>query len=50
MEKESKKAGSPKRIKKARQVTEEEAQQFATNEGLIFLGETSCMDGVNNCN
>lgn len=31
-----------------RKVTEEQGRRFAEQEGLIFLGETSCFDENNN--
>lgn len=37
-------------VKIERQVTEEEARQFAKDNNLLWLGETSCYDNVNNCN
>ena len=33
-----------------REVTEEEAAEFAQMNGLIWLGETSCKSDINNCN
>lgn len=35
--------------KKERQVTEQMGYEFANRENLIYLGETSCYDSVNNC-
>lgn len=32
-----------------RQVKEEEARSFARKENLLFLGETSCYNSINNC-
>lgn len=32
-----------------RQVSYEEAARFAEEEGLVFLGETSCLEESNNC-
>lgn len=37
-------------VKIERQVTEEEAKEFARANDLLWLGETSCYDDVNNCN
>lgn len=37
-------------VKIERQVTEEEAKEFARANNLLWLGETSCYDNVNNCN
>lgn len=37
-------------VKIERQVTEEQARQFAEANDLLWLGETSCYDNVNNCN
>lgn len=37
-------------VKIERQVTEEEAKEFARKNNLLWLGETSCYDNVNNCN
>jgi len=32
-----------------RRVSLEEATEWAREEGLLFLGETSCLDEINNC-
>ena len=37
-------------VKIVRQVTEEEAKEFARANDLLWLGETSCYDSMNNCN
>ena len=31
-------------------MTEKEAEEFAKANNLLWLGETSCYDNVNNCN
>jgi len=41
--------GGGKKVRAARQVTEEQGRQFAQEQGLIWLGETSCLDPNNNC-
>ena len=49
IQKEQTYIGSPKLLHEKRQVTEAMALKFAEEEDLMFLGETSCLENINNC-